>query len=312
MKLITFKYKNKRNIFGIIKDGHAIPIENICINNKISSNMLEYLNNLSENENILSQGILTVNPTDFPLLEDIELQSPILKPNSLRDAYAFKQHVEAGRKSRGLEMIKEYDKFPVYYYGNHNSIEGPGDVFIEKDKFINLDYELEIAAVIGKKGKNIKVEDADDYIMGYTIMNDFSARKIQKEEMKLSLGPAKGKDFLTTLGPCIVTKDELSDYLINDSDGERYNLNMQAHLDGQLFSSDNFKNITWTFAQIISHISIGAHIYPGDVIGSGTCATGCLLELNQTNNTELWLKNSDVISLTVSGIGTLTNKIKIV
>ena len=162
------------------------------------------------------------------------------------------------------------------------------------------------------KGKNIKVEDADDYIMGYTIMNDFSARKIQKEEMKLSLGPAKGKDFLTTLGPCIVSKDELSDYLVSNQDGERYNLDMQAHLNDQMLSSDNFKNITWTFAQIISHISIGAHVYPGDIIGSGTCATGCLLELNQTNNTEIWLKNSDVISLTVKGIGTLTNKIKII
>ncbi len=157
MKLITFKYQNKRNIFGIIKEGHAIPIEKIWIDNKIPSNMLEYLNNLSENKNILEQRILTVNPDDFPSLKDVELQSPILKPNSLRDAYAFKQHVEAGRKSRGLKMIEEYDKFPVYYYGNHNSIEGSGDIFVEKDQFINLDYELEIAAVIGKKGKNIKV-----------------------------------------------------------------------------------------------------------------------------------------------------------
>ena len=312
MKLITFKYKNNKNIFGIIEDGHAVPIEKIWPDNKFPSNMLEYLNNLNENKDILSQAISTLNPIDFPALEDVELQSPILKPNSLRDAYAFKQHVEAGRRSRGLKMIKEYDKFPVYYYGNHNSIKGLGDVLVEKDKFINLDYELEIAAVIGKKGKNIKVEDADDYIMGYTIMNDFSARKIQKEEMKLSLGPAKGKDFLTTLGPCIVSKDELSDYLISDQDGERYNLDMQAHLNNQLLSSDNFKNITWTFAQIISHISIGAYVYPGDIIGSGTCATGCLLELNQTNNTEIWLKNLDVISLTVKGIGTLTNKIKII
>ena len=114
MKLITFKYKNKRNIFGIVKEGHAIPIEKIWIDNKIPSNMLEYLNNLSENKNILEQQILTVNPDDFPSLKNVELQSPILKPNSLRDAYAFKQHVEAGRKSRGLKMIEEYDKFPVF------------------------------------------------------------------------------------------------------------------------------------------------------------------------------------------------------
>jgi len=148
--------------------------------------------------------------------------------------------------------------------------------------------------------------------MGYTIMNDLSARALQKEEMKLSLGPAKGKDFSTTLGPYISTKTELKDKLIQGPDGEKYDLNMRAYLNGKLLSEDNFKNITWTFAQIISRISNGAEIYPGDVIGSGTCATGCLLELNQTNGTDIWLKDGDEIKLEVDKMGSLVNTIKFI
>ena len=185
-------------------------------------------------------------------------------------------------------------------------------MLIQKDQSVKLDYELEIAAIIGRKGKNISVTEADDYIIGYTIMNDLSARALQKEEMKLSLGPAKGKDFLTTLGPYIATKDELKDKLIQSNDGDRYDLNMKAYLNGKLLSQDNFKNITWTFAQIISRISNGTTIYPGDVIGSGTCATGCLLELNQTHNTDIWLKDGDEIELEVDRLGSLVNTIKFI
>jgi len=130
--------------------------------------------------------------------------------------------------------------------------------------------------------------------------------------MKLSLGGAKGKDFLTTLGPYIITKDELENKLIQGSDGDRYDLNMKAYLNGELLSQDNFKNITWTFAQIISRISNGTTIYPGDVIGSGTCATGCLLELNQTNNTDTWLQDGDEIKLEVDKLGSLVNTIRFI
>ena len=209
-------------------------------------------------------------------------------------------------------MIPEYDQFPVFYYGNHNAIAGAGEVLIQKDHSVKLDYELEIAAIIGKKGKNIPVGEADDYILGYTIMNDLSARGLQQEEMKLSLGPAKGKDFLTTLGPYIITKDELKDKCISNNDGDRYDLNMRAYLNGKLLSEDNFKNITWTFAQIISRVSNGTEIYSGDVIGSGTCATGCLLELNQTNNTDIWLADGDEIKLEVDRMGSLVNTVKLI
>ena len=300
MKLVSFKYNDSQIIScGILEENIILDFQTRQLDFKI----INSLNNKNK-----------VHDIEFKKLsiDTVSLLSPILVPTSLRDAYAFRQHVEAGRKSRGLDMIPEYDQFPVFYYGNHHAIGGPGKVLIQKDQSVKLDYELEIAAIIGKKGKNIPVNEADNYIMGYTIMNDLSARALQKEEMKLSLGPAKGKDFLTTLGPYILTKDELKDKCISSSDGDRYDLNMRAYLNGKLLSKDNFKNITWTFSQIISRISNGTTIYPGDVIGSGTCATGCLLELNQTNNTDIWLQDGDEIKLEVDKMGSLVNTVKFI
>jgi len=310
MKLISFKYNDsKKDIisWGILKDDYIIDLDEFFFDSDIDYDMFDFF---------YSKDFLKKNSQNFNSYrisnQEITLLAPILNPTSLRDAYAFRQHVEAGRKSRGLDMIPEYDKFPVFYYGNHNAVGGPGIVKIQKDQSIKLDYELEIAAIIGKKGENIPINEADDYIMGYTIMNDLSARALQKEEMKLSLGPAKGKDFLTTLGPFIITKDDIEDKRISSQNGDRYDLNMRAYLNGKLLSEDNFKNITWTFAQIISRISNGTTIYPGDVIGSGTCATGCLLELNQTNNTDIWLQHNDEVKLEVDKMGSLVNIIKFI
>ena len=310
MKLVSFKYNDsKKNIisWGMLKNNDIIDLDEFFFVSNIDYDMFDffYSHDFLEKYN--------QNFDDYKISNDkISLISPIPFPVSLRDAYAFRQHVEAGRKSRGLDMIPEYDQFPVFYYGNHNAIGGPGEVRIQKSQSIKLDYELEIAAIIGKEGKNIPVNQADDYILGYTIMNDLSARALQKEEMKLSLGPAKGKDFLTILGPFIITKDELEDKCISSSNGNRYDLNMRAYLNGKLISKDNFKNITWTFSQIISRISDGTKIYPGDVIGSGTCATGCLLEINQTNKTDIWLKDGDEIKLEVDRMGSLVNTIKFI
>ena len=253
MKLVSFKYNNsQKKSCGILSS---------------PSNLLdlELKPDFQQINTLFKNGIDQSN-LKIISLDDISLLSPITNLTSLRDAYAFRQHVEAGRKSRGLAMIPEYDEFPVFYYANHNSISGPGEIKIPKDQSVKLDYELEIAAIIGKTGKNLSVSEADDYIMGYTIMNDLSARALQKEEMKLSLGPAKGKDFLTTFGPYIITKDDIEDKCKSNIDGNRYDLNMYAYLNGKLLSKDNFKNITWTFAQIISRISNGTKIYPSNKI----------------------------------------------
>jgi len=247
----------------------------------------------------------------------VNLLAPISNPNSLRDAYAFRQHVETSRKNRGLEMIKEFDEFPVFYFSNHNAIHGPQDeIKCMPSHFEKLDFELEIAIVIGKEGRNLKANEASSYIAGYMIMNDVSARGLQMKEMKLNLGPAKGKDFASAIGPYLVTPDEIKDKLIDKAEyGSIYDLKMSCFLNNQLVSEGNFKDMNWTFEQIIERVSYGATIYPGDIIGSGTVGTGCLLELNGTekikdsNYKEVWLKEGDVVKMKIDKLGEISNKI---
>src|SRR5581483_6445710 len=168
-------------------------------------------------------------------------------------------------------------RFPVFYFTNHQAVVGPGELRVQKLHADKLDFELECAIVIGKECKNVRAADANDVIFGMTIMNDFSARTLQMEEMKLSLGPAKGKDFATSLGPWLVTIDELEERTIPTENGKHYDLAMRARVNGRQLSQGNVKDMTWTFAQIIERASYGVTLSPGDVIGSGTCGTGCLL-----------------------------------
>lgn len=250
---------------------------------------------------------------------DFHLLAPVPHPRSCRDGYAFRQHVAAARRNRGVEMIKEFDQYPIFYFTNHQAIQGPGDIYCMPDHFEQLDFELEVAIVIGKAGKNIQAKDADAYIAGFTIMNDLSARKLQMEEMLLNLGPAKGKDFSTVIGPWLVTPDELKPFLVapkKGHTGNNYNLSMKCWVNNQLVSEGNMADMDWTFAEIIERSSYGVTLYPGDVIGSGTVGTGCFLELNGTgklNNPQYqpqWLKEGDVVKMTINGLGTLENTIR--
>lgn len=264
-------------------------------------------------EKAITEGI-----TDIYVKEAL-LMAPVPNPTSCRDAYAFRQHVATARRNRGLEMIPEFDAYPVFYFTNHNAVFGGGDIIVEDDHLQKLDFELEAAIVIGKKGKNISAKDADHYIAGYTIMNDLSARVLQMEEMKLNLGPAKGKDFATVIGPWLVTPDELEKFKVESPFGDKYDLAMQAYHNGRKVSSGNLKDMNWTFAEIIERASYGVEIYPGDVIGSGTVGSGCYLELNGTHAIEagqkgeafepVWLREGDFIELTIEGLGKLTNRI---
>jgi fumarylacetoacetate (FAA) hydrolase len=243
--------------------------------------------------------------------EKIKILSPLPRPLSIRDAYAFRQHVEAGRKNRGLPMIPEYDHFPVFYFSNALAVTGQGDVPVHPKALEKLDYELEVAIVIGKEGRDIPADQADEYIFGYMIMNDWSGRALQMEEMKLNLGPAKGKDFAMSLGPYLVPRDSLkANRLPASTKGERYDLKMQAFVNGQKLSDGNLKNMTWTFAQILERVSMGVTLYPGEVIGSGTVGTGCLLELNGSGVTQnQWLKPGDEVILEIEELGSLKNTI---
>lgn len=243
--------------------------------------------------------------------------APVPHPPSCRDAYAFRQHVAAARRNRGVDMIPEFDQYPIFYFTNHNAVFGEGDVVLEPDHFERLDFELEVAVVLGRKGRNISSSEADRYVAGFTIMNDLSARRLQMEEMKLNLGPAKGKDFATTIGPWLVTPDELADRLEPTEFGNQYNLRMTANHNGTLISDGNMNSMTWTFAEIIERCSYGVDVFPGDVIGSGTVGTGCYLELNGTRAREardkgeeydpVWLQPGDVMELEIERLGVLRN-----
>src|SRR5947207_1058427 len=215
-------------------------------------------------------------------------------------------------------MITEFDQFPVFYFTNHHSIQGPGDIVCMPDHFEKLDFELEAAIVINKTGRNIKAEEADEYIAGLMIMNDMSARRLQMEEMLLNLGPAKGKDFSTAIGPCLVTLDELQPFEIPPKEnhiGKSWNLRMQCFVNGIQVSDGNLGDMDWTFAEIIERASYGVDLYPGDLIGSGTVGTGCFLELNGTgklndpNYKEQWLQEGDVIEMEIDNLGRLNNTI---
>lgn len=251
-------------------------------------------------------------------VEDLILTAPVPHPPSCRDGYAFRQHVETARMNRGARMIPEFDRFPVFYFTNHRAICGPGDIACMPDHLQKLDFELEVAAVICREGKNIRAEEADDYIGGFMIMNDLSARYLQMEEMKLNLGPAKGKDFATAFGPVLVTTDELEKRSTTPKEGHTgmaYDLKMICRVNGRQVSEGNLKDMDWTFAEIIERCAYGVTLYPGDVIGSGTVGTGCFLELNGTGKRnhpdyqEQWLQPGDLVELEVEGLGILKNKI---
>lgn len=240
----------------------------------------------------------------------IRMMSPIPRPLSMRDGYAFRQHVQTARQNRGLPMIPEFDQFPVFYFTNHLAVTGPGDVSVRKLTQDKLDFELEVAIVIGKECRNVTAAEADQYIFGFMVMNDWSARTLQMEEMKLNLGPAKGKDFATSLGPYLVTRDELSQHAIAGQSGEAHNLWMKAYVNGKQLSEGNLRDMNWSFAQIIERVSYGVTLYPGEVIGSGTVGTGCLLELNGSKITDnLWLKPGDHVVMEVEALGRLENRV---
>lgn len=242
--------------------------------------------------------------------KSVTLTSPIPRPPSMRDGYAFRQHVETARRNRGLEMIPEFDQFPIFYFTNHQAVIGPGPLHVKPKHLDKLDFELEAAIVVGKECRDLTAANADDAIFGLTIMNDFSARTLQMDEMKLNLGPAKGKDFATGLGPWLVTMDELSSASSKTPNGAHWDLGMRAFVNGVKVSDGNVKDMSWTFAQILERASYGVTLYPGDVIGSGTCGTGCFLELNGskiTNNQ--WLKPGDVVALEIDRLGRLENTV---
>jgi fumarylacetoacetate (FAA) hydrolase len=317
MKLSTY-YTSEEHL-GLFVNNKLYQVN--LLHQDLPNDILSFLEQGEKSMTLLKscEQKLIENSDFIPSVEDYQLLAPVPRPRSCRDGYAFRQHVATARRNRGLGMIPEFDQFPIFYFTNHNAIFGGGELYFMPDHFRQLDFELEVAIVIGKKGRNIRAEEADQYIAGYTIMNDLSARTLQMEEMLLNLGPAKGKDFATSIGPWLVTTDELEVFLTTTKDnhtGAQYNMPMTCTVNGVQVSSGNMNQMDWTFAEIIERASYGVDLYPGDVIGSGTVGTGCFLELNGTgklNNPDFvpqWLNDGDVVTLEVKGLGELTNVIK--
>ncbi|MDZ4666516.1 MAG: fumarylacetoacetate hydrolase family protein [bacterium] len=320
MKLVTYTL-NKNTQLGIYQGGKIWSLNQLDAN--LPNNMADFLKG---GENMM----LAAKSWDAKLAENtnlmvsheeasVKLEAPVPSPTSCRDGYAFRQHVAAARRNRGVPMIEEFDQYPIFYFTNHNAIQGPGEIDCMPDHFNKLDFELEAAIVVGKKGRNIKASEADAYIAGYMIMNDISARTLQMEEMLLNLGPAKGKDFSTVIGPYFVTPDELESYKIKAKPGHvgnSYNLNMKCWVNGILVSEGSVGDMDWTFAEILERCAYGVDILPGDVIGSGTVGTGCFLELNGTgllNDSTFkpqWLQDGDVVEMAIEGLGHLSNTIR--
>ncbi len=318
MKLVAYKTEETEHL-GVFVNGYIYNL-NSC-DKQLPDRMSEFLQGgevLMERAKEVDAQIKSKKIT--PKMEVFfELLAPVPFPSSCRDAYAFRQHVVAARRNRKAEMIAEFDQYPVFYFTNHNAIQGPGEILCMPDHFNKLDFELEIAAVIGKKGRNFTAAEADDYIAGFMIMNDMSARTLQLEEMLLNLGPAKGKDFSTAIGPWLVTPDELAAYETTPQPGhigKAYQLEMSCFVNGVAVSKGNVADMHWTFAEIIERCAYGVDVLPGDVIGSGTVGTGCFLELNGTglfndpHYQTQWLQDGDEVEMEITGLGRLVNVIR--
>ncbi|WP_078380354.1 fumarylacetoacetate hydrolase family protein [Sutcliffiella halmapala] len=303
MKYITFKNVNGEQRAGWL-DGEYVVDMFEASEGRLPKDLLDFIEQQEEHHSYINQLNALPNQKGKHLLSDVHLLAPLPRPKSVRDFYAFEEHVRTARARRGLEVVPEWYEIPVFYFTNHLAIKGPNDLITKPVECEWLDYELEIACIIGKEGKDIKAEEADSYIFGYCVMNDWSARDLQAKEMKVGLGPAKGKDFATTIGPSIVTKDELDPYLNNG----KYDLSMKARVNGKLLSQGNFQDIYYTFGQMIERASTGVTLYPGEVIGSGTVGTGCILELG--TEVHRWLEPGDKVELEITGLGKIVNTIK--
>lgn len=321
MKLVSYLQDGSDHL-GVLVDGLVYDME--VLHPDLPNTMGMFLNYWEEMFPVAQHGVEMIKEGRIGQnkgvpVTSLQLLAPVPYPTSCRDGYAFRQHVAAARRNRKVEMIPEFDQYPIFYLTNHLSITGPGALSLMPDHFEKLDFELEAAIVICKRGRNIKAEEADEYIGGLMIMNDWSARRLQMEEMLLNLGPAKGKDFATSIGPWLVTLDELEAFETAAKEGhvgKNWNLKMTCKVNGVQVSEGNLGDMDWTFAEIIERASYGVDLHPGDVIGSGTVGTGCFLELNGTgklhdpNYPEQWLQAGDEVVLAIEGLGELNNTLE--
>jgi 2-keto-4-pentenoate hydratase/2-oxohepta-3-ene-1,7-dioic acid hydratase in catechol pathway len=261
-----------------------------------------------DGERLATAGRAAIDePHEVVEIDAVRLLPPVPLPPSLRDFYAFEQHVRTARQRRGLEMDPDWYRLPVFYFSNPRALAGDGAPVAIPPGSAELDFELEVAAVVGRGGRDLDPDQAEAAIAGYCVMNDWSARDLQRREMKLSLGPVKGKDFATSLGPFLVTPDEIAPR----RSGRGYELAMTARVNGTQYSRALWSDVYWSFGEMLAYASRGTELAAGDVVGSGTCGTGCILELSLVHGADAypWLRAGDVVEVEVEGLGVLRNPV---
>ena len=328
MKFVTYveKVSDSRR-FGFILGECVVDVLRAAIYLKEENNVSEYLEIPSSlkfclNEwesNFIKLQRLHDELSDKPVSDlvaygkyiaqfesDVQFLPPIPNPGSFRDFNAFEQYARASFKLQGLTMHPDWYRLPIFYFSNPNALYGQGAEIPYPENTEELDFELEFAVIIAKGGRDVKADDADRLIAGYTICNDWSARDLQRKEMELNLGPAKGKDFATSFGPYMVTPDELVD---NWDENGKLHLRMTCHVNDQLISDGNTNSLYHSFPAMIERASMNANLIPGDYLGSGTVGNGCIMEL-RPENTGGWLKKGDTVKLEIEKLGTLENRIQ--
>ncbi len=259
---------------------------------------------LTRNREKISKFIEETSSEDLVEVVPRTILIPVPRVNQIRDFYAFEDHVRRARERRGLEMVPEWYEIPAFYYSGTANLYGSNDGIPYPSYTSELDYELEVGAVIGKEGRNIPRGEARDYIFGLMLVNDWSARDLQRKEMKIGLGPAKSKDFATSFGPYITTMDEFAD--LTNSEG-KIDLSLSASVNGNTYSNGNLKSIHWDFEDMISWASQDTTLRPGDIIMSGTVGTGCILEIGPEDHG--WIKKGDIVRFHSDMLGETSNKI---
>ncbi|CAL9391895.1 putative protein YisK [Streptomyces sp. enrichment culture] len=303
MRFATYEHRHRPRVAVVEDDGTLHPLPGV-------SSLSGLLAEAGGLPGLLAAGAAALDVPPGPHVSQVKLLPP-LRPASIRDFVTFEEHVEGVRRSvDGASGVPEqWYAAPTFYFTNPHAIHGPGDDVPVPPGSAVLDFELEVAAVIGREGRDLTPARARDHIAGYTVLNDWSARDLQAAEMRVGLGPCKGKDTATTLGPYFVTADELEPH--RDADGF-LRLALTARVNGEVVGEDLLSNMSWTFEEMAAYASRGTRVVPGDVLGSGTCGNGgCLAELwgRRGERTPPPLKPGDTVSLTVEGIGTLTNTV---
>jgi len=303
MRFAAYEHEQQHRVAVVEEDGTLYPIPG-------ARSLTELIRSGGGLDALLHAGAATLDVPPGPHVSEVRLLPP-LQPPTVRDFVTFEEHVEGVRRSvDGVGGVPEawYDA-PTFYFTNPYAVIGAHDDVPVPPGSEVLDFELEVAAVIGREGRDLTPEQARGHIIGYTVFNDWSARDLQSREMQVRLGPCKGKDTAATLGPYLVTADELEPY--RDTDGF-LRLALTASVNGEVVGKDLLSNMSWTFEEMVAYASRGTVVRPGDVLGSGTCGNGgCLAELWGVRGEQSPppLKPGDTVTLTVEGIGTVSNTV---